>query len=139
MKLDIDTPVRYPDGEQVGIIKKVVYDPQTATVSELVVETGELLGRQILVPVTMLREDPGEVLTLDATPAEVDQLPGYEVEQYVAAPEGWLPGLSFMPGDLLLPATIQYPVMPLVEESNAPAGSVELSQGTEVRCGDDRL
>jgi hypothetical protein len=30
-------------------------------------------------------------------------------------------------------------VVPVVEESNAPAGSVELSQGTEVRCLDGRF
>ena len=35
MKLDIETPIRYADGEQVGMISKVVFDPQSGTVQEI--------------------------------------------------------------------------------------------------------
>ncbi len=139
MKLDIDTAVRYPDGGQVGTINKVVFDPHAGTVEEIVLESAELLGRRILVPVRLLREDPGEVLTLDATPDEVDELPSYEVERYIDAPEDWQPSENYAPGSGLFPATMFYPTAPIFEESNAGEGTVELSQGTEVRCGEDRL
>ena len=79
MKLDIGTPVRYPDGEQVGTINKVIFDPETHTVHEIVVETPELIGRLVLVPISMLREDPGDVLTVVADRDAVDALPDYEV------------------------------------------------------------
>jgi sporulation protein YlmC with PRC-barrel domain len=139
MKLDIGTPVRYPDGEQVGTINKVIFDPETNTVHEIVVETPDLVGRLVLVPVSMLREDPGDVLTVVADRDAVDALPDYEVARYNDAPEGWQVSENYVPGGDMLAGALQYPVVPVVEESNAPAGSVELSQGTEVRCLDGRF
>src|SRR5690349_9269800 len=139
MKLDIGTPVRYPDGEQVGTINKVIFDPETNTVHEIVVETPDLVGRLVLVPVGMLREDPGDVLTVVADRDAVDALPDYEVARYNDQPEGWEVSENYVPGGDMLAGALQYPVVPVVEESNAPEGSVELSQGTEVRCLDGRF
>jgi sporulation protein YlmC with PRC-barrel domain len=139
MKLDIGTPVRYPDGEQVGTINKVIFDPETHTVHEIVVETPELIGRLVLVPISMLREDPGDVLTVVADRDAVDALPDYEVERYNDQPAGWEVPENYVPGGDMLAGTLQYPVVPVMEESNAPAGSVELSQGTEVMCLDGRF
>jgi sporulation protein YlmC with PRC-barrel domain len=139
MKLDIGTPVRYPDGEQVGTINKVIFDPETNTVHEIVVETPDLVGRLVLVPVSMLREDPGDVLTVAADRDAVDALPDYEVARYNDQPEGWEVSENYVPGGDMLAGALQYPVVPVMEESNAPAGSVELSQGTEVQCLDGRF
>ena len=139
MKLDIGTPVRYPDGEQVGTINKVIFDPETNTVHEIVVETPDLVGRLVLVPVSMLQEDPGDVLTVAADRDAVDALPDYEVARYNDQPEGWEVSENYVPGGDMLAGALQYPVVPVMEESNAPAGSVELSQGTEVQCLDGRF
>jgi sporulation protein YlmC with PRC-barrel domain len=139
MKLDIGTPVRYPDGEQVGTINKVIFDPETNTVHEIVVETPDLVGRLVLVPVSMLREDPGDVLTVAADRDAVDALPDYEGARYNDQPEGWEVSENYVPGGDMLAGALQYPVVPMMEESNAPAGSVELSQGTEVQCLDGRF
>lgn len=139
MKLDIGTPVRYPDGEQVGTINKVIFDPETNTVHEIVVETPDLVGRLVLVPVSMLREDPGDVLTVVADRDAVDALPDYEVARYNDQPEGWEVSENYVPGGDMLAGALQYPVVPVMEESNAPEGSVELSQGTEVQCLDGRF
>jgi PRC-barrel domain protein len=139
MKLDIGTPVRYPDGEQVGTINKVIFDPQTNTVHEIVVETPDLIGRLVLVPVSLLREDPGDVLTVAADREAVDALPDYEVERHNDAREGWEVSENYVPGGEMLAGALQYPVVPVIEESNAPTGSVELSQGTEVMCLDGRF
>jgi len=139
MKLDIGTPVRYPDGEQVGTINKVIFDPETNIVHEIVVETPDLVGRLVLVPVSMLREDPGDVLTVAADRDAVDALPDYEVARYNDQPEGWEVSENYVPGGDMLAGALQYPVVPVMEESNAPAGSVELSQGTEVLCLDGRF
>lgn len=139
MKLDIGTPVRYPDGEQVGTIHKVIFDPQTAVVQELVLETPELVGRLVLVPSDLLREDPGDVLTLDATREDVDAFPDYEVERFLDNPEGWTQDRNYVPGDGVFSPTMFYPVTPVFEESNAPEGAIEWSQGTEVICTDGRF
>lgn len=139
MRLDIETPIRYADGEQLGVIHKVIFDPESGIVQEVVVETGDLLGRLILVPVPLLRQDPGEVITIEASREDVEALPDYEVERYIDAPEGWQPSEDYMPGEDLRPVTSGFDLAPVFEESNAPPGTVELSQGTEVRCGEDRL
>ncbi|HMA35609.1 MAG TPA: hypothetical protein VKY74_14180 [Chloroflexia bacterium] len=139
MKLDIGTPVRYPDGEQAGIISKVVFDPESATVHEIVLETPDLVGRKVLVSIALLREDPGEVLTLVADREGLDALPDYTVERFAAAPDGWTAPAEYMPHDILFPTSVTYPIMPVFEESNAPAGSIEWSQGTEAICTDGRF
>src|SRR5690242_14516335 len=119
MQLDIGTPVRYEDGEQVGTITKVIYDPAGGTVEEIVLDTAELLGRQVLVPTTLLRRDRGEVLTLVADRDEVAALPDYVVEQVLAAPEDWQPSENYMPGEELMPPAGTYALAPVFEESNA--------------------
>ncbi|HUS14796.1 MAG TPA: PRC-barrel domain-containing protein [Chloroflexia bacterium] len=139
MKLDIGTPVRYPDGEQVGTINRVIFDPDTATVYEIVVETPDLVGRMALVEVTDLREDPGDVLTYTGDRDTFAGLPTYEVERFMDPPEGWTAPENYMPGEGLFPNTMHYPLVPVYEESNAPEGSVEWSQGTEVICTDGRV
>ncbi len=139
MKLDIGTPIRYPDGEQVGTIHKVVFDPATATVHEIVVETPDLVGRLILVPVGELREDSGDVLTLAADRAAVAQMSDYIVERYMDPPDGWVLPTNYVPGDGLFSATMYYPTVPVFEESNTDEGSVEWGEGTEVLCSDGRF
>jgi len=139
MKLDVGTPLRYPDGEQVGTIHKVVFDPETATVCDLVVETADLVGRSILVPINLLRTDSGDVLTLAADRETVAGLPEYTVEEFVAAPEGWQVSPNYMAGDVLFPAGMTYPLMPIFEETSAPEGTVEWGLGTEVDCTDGRF
>ena len=136
MKLDIGTPIRYADGEQVGTIHKVVFAPETATVHEIVVETPDFVGRRILVPVDLLREDDGDVLTLDADRETVAEMSDYIVERYMDPPEGWTMPENYVPGDGLFSATLHYPTVPVFEESNTDEGSVEWGEGTVVLCSD---
>ena len=136
MKLDIGTPIRYPDGEQVGTIHKVVFAPETATVHEIVVETADFVSRRVLVPVDRLREDAGDVLTLDADRAAVAEMSDYLVERYMDPPDGWVLPENYVPGEGLFSATMHYPTVPVFEESNTDEGSVEWGEGTQVLCSD---
>ncbi len=136
MRLDIGTPIRYPDGEQVGTIHKVVFDPAHATVHEIVLETSDLVGRLVLVPVEELREDSGSVLTLAADREAVAQMSDYIVERYMDPPDGWTLPENYVPGDGLFAATMYYPTVPVFEESNTDEGSVEWGEGTAVLCSD---
>ncbi len=136
MKLDIGTPIRYPDGEQVGTIHKVVFAPETATVHEIVVETPDFVGRLVLVPVDRLHEEAGDVLTLAADRDAVAEMSDYIVERYMDPPDGWVLPENYVPGDGLFSATMHYPVVPVFEESNTDEGSVEWGEGTQVLCSD---
>ncbi len=138
MNLDIATSVRYPDGEVAGNIEKVVFDPQTGTVHEVILTTPGLLPRMVIVPIGMLMEDEGGVTTFDGDSDAVDALPDYVTESYIDAPEGWEFSQDYAPGAALFPATIYFPMLPEVEESNVPEGTVEISQGTAVLCTDGR-
>ncbi len=139
MRLDIDTPIRFPDGQQFGTIQKVVVDPRTATVLQVVVETRGLGARTALVPVDLLQDAPGEVLAINATRDQADALPDYVTADYADVPPTWAENPNYLPGDILFPATMFTPIVPVHEESNAPPGSVALSEGTEVDCTDGRL
>ncbi|MGI8586929.1 MAG: PRC-barrel domain-containing protein [Chloroflexia bacterium] len=139
MRLDIGTPVRYPDGEQVGMIQKVVFDPQTSEVQDIVLGTPDLVARTVLVPVIMFESGPGGVITFTADRDAFAALPDYEVSEFMDPPDGWTPPENYAPGDSLFPMGVRYSMMPVFEESNAPAGSVEWSQGTEILCTDGRF
>ena len=136
MKLDISSAVRFPDGEQVGVINQVVFDPDSASVHEIVLETPDLVGRMILVPVAMLREDPGEVLTFGGDRDALAALPDYEVEEVPVAPEDWQPEDNYAPGEDLLPPYPASPMQPVMEESNAPEGTVVWGAEAVVACSD---
>jgi hypothetical protein len=136
MKLDISSAVRFPDGEQAGVINQVVFDPETASVHEIVLETPDLVGRMILVPVAMLREDPGEVLTFGGDRDALDALPDYEVEEVPVAPEDWQPDENYAPGEDLLPPYPASSMQPVMEESNAPEGTVVWGAGAVIACSD---
>jgi hypothetical protein len=139
MNLDIGTLIRYPDGEQVGSIHKVVFDPETAAVREIVLDLPTLVGRLVLVPVNRLRADPGGVITLDATREEVAEMSDYLVDRFMDPPDGWTMPANYTPGDGIFPTSLHYPVVPVFEESNAEEGTVEWSQDTEVVCSDGRF
>jgi hypothetical protein len=136
MKLDISSVVRYPDGEQAGVINQVVFDPDTASVHEIVLETPDLVGRMVLLPVAMLREDPGEVLTFDGDRDALAELPDYEVEQVAVAPDDWQPEENYAPGEELLPPDSGALMQPVMEESNVPEGTLEWGAEAIVACSD---
>ena len=136
MKLDISSAVRFPDGEQAGVINQVVFDPDSASVHEIVLETPDLVGRTILVPVALLREDPGEVLTFDGDRDTLAALPDYEVAEIPVAPEDWQPEDNYAPGEDLQPPYPASPMQPVMEESNAPEGTVVWGAEAVIACTD---
>jgi hypothetical protein len=53
MRLDLDAKVRARDGEEIGSVDRAVVDPRTNEITHIVVKTGAIFGRDIMVP----RED----------------------------------------------------------------------------------
>jgi sporulation protein YlmC with PRC-barrel domain len=92
MRLDLDAKVRASDGEDIGSVDRAVVDPHTNEVTHIVVRTGTIFGRDIMIP----REDierggqDGDTIQLDLTKDELKQFPDFVLEQYDAPPPTWV-------------------------------------------------
>jgi sporulation protein YlmC with PRC-barrel domain len=99
MRVDLDAKVWTRDGKQVGSVERAVLDPRTNEVTDIVISTGTLLGRDILIPRAELeRATPdGDALRLRLSRAELEKLPDYLPANYAMPPRGWIApaGYSF--------------------------------------------
>src|SRR5215212_9085246 len=92
MRLNLDATVRASDGEDVGNVDRAVVDPHTNEVTHIVLRTGTIFGRDIMIP----REDlergslDGETIQLDLTKDELERFPDFLIEQYSAPPPAWV-------------------------------------------------
>src|SRR5205823_7865404 len=97
MRIDLHARVITREGETAGNIDRAVVDPQTNEVTEFVVSTGGLLGKNFLVPqeqVDQVSAD-GDELRLCLDKHELEQLPTYEPADSAAPPPNWLPPLGY--------------------------------------------
>jgi len=76
------------EGESCGRLAKVVVDPHTQRVTELVVQKGRLLGKDSMVPLAAVREATGESVQLAIRRDQLGELAAYRPREYVLAPEG---------------------------------------------------
>jgi sporulation protein YlmC with PRC-barrel domain len=152
MRIDLGAKVRTSDGEDAGTLERAVFDPRGNAVREFVVDTGGLLGRQVLVPAAELEAATreGDILRLGLSKKELEQLPTYAPERYnTVPPNGWRApvGLGFPDGAYLWPAALITPapaevdvVAPPTERPVRPEGAdVSLARGAAVldRSGED--
>lgn len=92
MRVDLDAKVRARDGEEIGSLDRAIVDPQTKEVTHVVVRTGAIFGRDIVVP----REDveranqDGDTIQLDLTKDELERFPDFVPERYGAPPPTWV-------------------------------------------------
>src|SRR3954452_12651947 len=92
MRVNLDAKVRASDVEDVGSVDRAVVDPRTNEVTHIVVRTGTIFGRDIMVP----REDlergslDGDSIQLDLTKDEFKEFPDFVLEQYDAPPPTWV-------------------------------------------------
>lgn len=146
MRVDLDAKVRSRDGKDIGSVQAAILDPGTNEVTYLVISTGALFGRDVLLPrVEIDRVTPeGDALRIELSKAEVEKLDEYVPEHYTVPPAGWVapmpvglayPGYLWPVADRYPPTTA--PVEP-VEEVEAPE-QVRINKGAVVfgRDGDD--
>jgi hypothetical protein len=101
--------------------------------------TEGFVSRTVIVPVSSLSEEAGDVLTINMTKDEVHALPDYEEEMVLDIPQGWEWGDDALPGEDVFPGTLHDPGMiPVMEVGNVPEGSTSVTQGTEIWCEGDR-
>ncbi|MGE3268832.1 MAG: PRC-barrel domain-containing protein [Chloroflexota bacterium] len=149
MRLDLDAKVRASDGEDIGSVDRAIVDPRTNEVTHIVVRTGAIFGRDILVP----REDlergsqDGDTIRLNLTKEELERQPDFVPEQYGPTPGTWVApaGYGFPSTSYLYPLAVD-PMMTgmpiMVPNENAPMeepDQVTLTKGALVtdRHGDD--
>ena len=137
MRFDLDTEIRYPSGERAGVLRQVIVDDNNE-VAEVAMATDTLVSRTVKVPVSALSEEPGEVLTINLSPDEIDELPSYSEERIPAIPEGWEFPEDAAPGSDVFPATMLQPIIPVMDVPNVPEDQLVIGQGTEIACLDGR-
>jgi hypothetical protein len=134
MRLDIETEVRYPEGERVGWIKRVVMD-ENNEVTAIVLATDDLVSRELIVPIDSLSEGPGGVATLTLSSEELDSLEPYQEYEVPVLTEAWVQSRNPAFGGDVFPGLYD-PILPVMEVDNLGEDAVGLSQGTEIRCLD---
>jgi len=123
MRVDLDAKVYSSDGHELGTVERAVFDPGSKQVCELVVSTGTLFGRDVLVPVQAVEQQGpgGDRIVLTMTRPQVEALPPFVEAGYVAPPPGWVP-----PGDLgLAYGSYLWPAAGAAPMVAAPTGVVD--------------
>ena len=151
MRLNLDATVRTRDGEDVGNVDRAVVDPHTNEVTHIVLRTGAIFGRDIMIP----REDlergsqDGETIQLDLTKDELERFPDFLIEQYSAPPPAWVApaGYGFPASGYAWPIAMDpmTGAMPMMIPDDDPDAEIEepdqvtLTKGALVldRNGDD--
>lgn len=93
MRLDLDAKIRTSDGEEVGDLQWAIVDPQGRTVTHLVVNAADLIGRTVEIPLEAIDEASadGDELRLRLSKAEFERLSEHLPAQYGGPPPGWHP------------------------------------------------
>lgn len=112
MRVDLDAKVRTSDGEDVGSVQRIVVDPGTNEVTDVVISTGAILGRAVLVPRAELDRatEDGDALRLSLGKPDLESLPTYTPADYVVAPVDRVAGggPAFVGGGFMWPASYGY-------------------------------
>ena len=92
MRIKLGANVSTKDGHHAGKITKVVWDPARNEIREFVVNTGGLLGHDVLVSREVLEQGApkGEGLVVDLTKDELNALDHYDEHAFAPPPYGWL-------------------------------------------------
>ncbi len=97
MRVDLDAEVQSRDGRVLGRLRRAIVSPEANTVTDVVVSTGAVLGRDIVVPRAELDRatDEGNALRLDLSQEELERLPDYIPANYTPPPQSWVMPAGF--------------------------------------------
>lgn len=92
MRIQLGATVRTKDGHKAGEVTKVVWDPDQNEIREFVLNTGGLLGHDVVVSREVLERASasGDDLVIDLTKDELDDLDHYDDRAYAPPPYEWL-------------------------------------------------
>ncbi len=138
MVIDIGARVITRDGKRAGSVGMVVLEPRTGEITHVVLHKGTILTRDVVVPVSAVRDTRNHNLHLVLTSAELGTMPDFVETEYVV-PQQASPTGPYVPGDVLWPIAYAYAPGVIQEEKHVPPNSVEITEGTEVECTDGRI
>jgi uncharacterized protein YrrD len=159
-KLKLGATVRGINDKDLGTVKMLVANPNNNEVTHLVVDTGLLDGRKVLVERSWISgvTDDGKKILVNLSEDHLDQLPdfierdylvsedtlenqgaGYTGYVYPAVAGGFVPDY---PATASMPAAItgaHQPPMPYVERVNVPENSLIIREGAAVEALDGNV
>lgn len=109
MRVDLHATVVTRDGKRLGHVQHAVVDPEKNEITQYVISTGGLLGKDVLVERAHVAQidTEGNVVHLNIDKDQLDRLPVYLPADYDAPPPGWMPPptTTFPYAGFLWPAT----------------------------------
>jgi uncharacterized protein YrrD len=131
--VDIGADVYGVDGKKLGKVTYVVVRPPEMLVTDIVVSTGGILGRDIVVPADRILDVVDGDVFLSIDEEELKAHPDYVEVEYEKPPPGWEPPpyFSYPPAAVLLPPTASIPELVDVRV-NVPPGTQGIRKGMEV-------
>lgn len=142
MQFKDGTDVVTRDGEKVGSVDRVVFDPRTKKLTHLVVHKGFLLPEDKLIPIDYVgNASEDRVVLRDDISGEMENFPDFELREYIplgvedayatdfAAPMFWYPPYGA--------AWTHQPAHTVNVEQNIPEGAIALQEGANVIAEDD--
>ncbi len=148
MQFKANATVVSAEGKALGHVRRVVVDPHTDEVRDLVVHSGTLLAEERVMPIGMVKETDGEHVQTQIKTEDFEKLDLFEEAHYVAAAEGdslavpvapvyyWYPpvgGLSPGYAGAVPPEVLGYQ---LRQERHIPPNTVALKEGAPVKSRD---
>lgn len=135
-RIDTGEDVLASDDEKLGTVAYVVVRPPEMSVTDVVVSTGSILGRDIVVPIDTVESAAGGKVRLSLDKNQLNKCPDYVDVKYAAPPQSWVPPAGFYyPQSAVLWPSAYYPE-PESVTVNAPSGTVGMHQGMDVESSD---
>lgn len=136
MRLDIGSAVFAKDGE-IGHVERVIVDPTTNEVTHLVVNTGGLSPRQVVLEGGHVVAYRTRGIHVALQTEDVAGLPDFIERDFLVPPDEWVPPADYPAAAALWPIAGQvYTPVPIEERRNVPQPSIDLFEGMDVECAD---
>lgn len=147
IQLQKDATVLAADGKEVGSLERVVVNPNSNVLTDIVVRTGTLLNqKEKVVSVELVAETTEDRVLLREAAGDLESFPQFEEERIVGEYGGEDPA---SPPANMYPGGIQYPMgAPTTPasgerivtriEQNIPEGTVAMKEGAKVITADGK-
>lgn len=151
MQFKKDASIYNAAGEEIGQVERVVINPDSKEITHIVVRRGILFTEDRVIPIGLVASTSDEGVTLRSDAGELEELPYFEVDQYVNLneeeieradyPPDFAPPLYWYPSAGAPP--IGYPGYPgqphIVKKArNIPANTVPVKEGAKVISADGK-
>ena len=158
MKFKKGTHVFTSDSKQAGVVDRVVLDPRTGVVTDIIVREGHIFTEDKVVPIDFIATAEDARVILTKTEAELQDLPAFEEPYYVPAGDKNWHGAPNLGPDPYVDSLYLYPPMgggmgtygytPYVNspldhsidqiQRNIPEGTFAVKEGARVYSSDGK-